>query len=39
MNVIVPVPSDDPASFWLILGLIALLEIAVIVVARLKGWI
>jgi Mg2+ and Co2+ transporter CorA len=39
MNVIVPAPNDDPASFWLILGVIVLLELAVIGIARLKGWI
>jgi Mg2+ and Co2+ transporter CorA len=39
MNVIVPVPNDNPASFWLILGAILLLELAVLGIARLKGWI
>jgi Mg2+ and Co2+ transporter CorA len=39
MNVVVPVPSDAPTSFWAILGMIALLELAVVGIARLKGWI
>jgi Mg2+ and Co2+ transporter CorA len=39
MNVIVPVPADQPWSFWSILVVIVLLEMAVIVVARLKRWL
>jgi Mg2+ and Co2+ transporter CorA len=39
MNVIVPVPKDDPTSFWLIAGVVLLLELALIGAARLKGWI
>ena len=35
MNVIVPVSKDDPASFWLILGVVVLLEVVLIVAARL----
>jgi Mg2+ and Co2+ transporter CorA len=39
MNVIVPVSKDDPASFWLIAGVVVLLEVVLIVAARLKHWI
>jgi Mg2+ and Co2+ transporter CorA len=39
MNVIVPVSKDDPTSFWLIVGVVVLSEIALIVAARLRGWI
>jgi magnesium transporter len=39
MNVIVPVPNDDPASFWIILGFVLLFEVAVVVVAKWRGWI
>jgi Mg2+ and Co2+ transporter CorA len=39
MNVIVPVPKDDPSSFWLIAGVVVLFEIVLVVLARLKRWI
>ena len=39
MNVIVPVPNDDPAAFWLILGIVLLFELGVVLVARWRGWI
>ena len=39
MNVIVPVPRDDPMSFWLIAGVVVLLEIVLVVAARWKHWI
>ncbi|HTK46223.1 MAG TPA: CorA family divalent cation transporter [Patescibacteria group bacterium] len=39
MNVIVPVSKDDPLSFWLIAGVVLLLEIALVVAARLRHWI
>jgi len=39
MNVIVPVPNDDPASFWVILGFVLLFEITVVAVAKWRRWI
>ena len=39
MNVIVPVSKDDPASFWLIAGVVVLFEIVLIVIARSRRWI
>ena len=39
MNVIVPVSKDDPASFWLIVGVVMLLEVVLLVAARMKRWI
>jgi magnesium transporter len=39
MNVIVPVSKDDPASFWLIAGVVILLELFLIGLARLRHWI
>jgi len=39
MNVIVPVSKDDPASFWIITGLVILLEVVLIGIARMKHWI
>ena len=39
MNVIVPVSKDDPTSFWLIAGVVVLLEIVLIGAARLRHWI
>ncbi len=39
MNVIVPIGSEDPASFWIIGGFVVLFEIAVFAIARWRGWI
>lgn len=39
MNVVVPVPSDDPAAFWLILGVVLVFEAMVVAIARLRHWI
>jgi magnesium transporter len=39
MNVVVPVPNDDPAAFWLILGLVGLFEVAVVAIARWRSWL
>lgn len=39
MNVVVPLPNDDPVSFWLVLAAIALLAGAVMALARLRRWI
>lgn len=39
MNVIVPVSKDDPVSFWLIAGVVVLLEIVLLGLARAKRWI
>jgi len=39
MNVVVPVPNDDPSSFWLIAGVVLVFELAVIAIARWRGWI
>lgn len=39
MNVIVPVPDDDPTSFWLIVGVIVLFEVALVAIAKWRRWI
>lgn len=39
MNVIVPVSEEDPASFWIILGFVLVFEVAVVVIARWRGWL
>jgi Mg2+ and Co2+ transporter CorA len=39
MNVIVPVPNENPASFWIILGAVLLFEAAVFAIARWRGWL
>jgi Mg2+ and Co2+ transporter CorA len=39
MNVIVPVPNDDPASFWVILGFVLVFEVLVVIGARWRGWL
>jgi magnesium transporter len=39
MNVVVPLDKDDPLSFWITVGAVALLAVAVIGVARLRKWI
>jgi Mg2+ and Co2+ transporter CorA len=39
MNVIVPLNKDDPLSFWLVVGAIAVLAVAIVVVARARRWL
>ena len=39
MNVVVPLPKDDPVSFWLVLAIIGLLAAGVLVVAWRNRWI
>ena len=39
MNVIVPLNKDDPMSFWLVIGAIALLAATIISVARIRRWL
>ena len=39
MNVIVPLDKDDPMSFWLVVGGVAVLAIVVLVAARRRRWI
>ena len=39
MNVVVPLNKDDPLSFWLVIGGVGLLAVAVIGLARLRRWI
>jgi Mg2+ and Co2+ transporter CorA len=39
MNVVVPVSKDDPMAFWLVVGVVVLLEVALVVAARMKHWI
>ena len=39
MNVIVPVPNDDPISFWMIAAVVVLLEVSIIAIARWRGWV
>lgn len=39
MNVTVPLSKDDPMSFWIVVGAIALLAIAIVAVARARRWL
>lgn len=39
MNLIVPLPDNDPAVFWFVLGGIVLIELALLAIARWRGWI
>jgi magnesium transporter len=39
MNVTVPLPKDDPASFWIVVAAIVLLAMAIVVVARARRWL
>ena len=39
MNVLVPLPTDDPGAFWLVLGIVAVIEVGLLAIARWRGWI
>ncbi len=39
MNVIVPVSNSDPTAFWLILGVVIVLEVIFVGLARARHWI
>ena len=39
MNVIVPFPDDDPAAFWLIVGIVVIIEAVVVAMAKWRRWI
>jgi Mg2+ and Co2+ transporter CorA len=39
MNVVVPVPNNDPLSFWLIAGVVIVFELLVLGVARWRRWL
>lgn len=39
MNVVVPVPNNDPSSFWLIAGVVLVFELLVLGVARWRRWL
>jgi magnesium transporter len=39
MNLVVPLPKDDPISFWIVVGAIVLLALSIVVVARRREWL
>ena len=39
MNVVVPLPKDDPVSFWIVIVGIVVLAVIVLVVAWRSHWI
>ena len=39
MNVIVPLPKENPASFWIVIASVAILGLAIALVARRKRWL
>lgn len=39
MNVIVPLPKDDPASFWIAVSAIGILALGIVAVARARHWL
>lgn len=39
MNLIVPLPNDDPGAFWVVMAGILLIEILLLAIARWRGWI
>jgi Mg2+ and Co2+ transporter CorA len=39
MNVIVPLNKDDPMSFWLVVGAIAILAMGIVAVAKRRSWL
>jgi magnesium transporter len=39
MNVTMPLPKDDPLSFWFVIAVIVVVAIVVVVMARVRRWI
>lgn len=39
MNVLVPLNKDDPLSFWIVVGAIAVLAVAIVAIARARRWL
>lgn len=39
MNLIVPLPADDPDAFWVVVGIVALIEVGLIAFARWRNWL
>lgn len=39
MNLVVPLPADDPGAFWIVLAGIVLIEVALLAMARWRGWL
>jgi Mg2+ and Co2+ transporter CorA len=39
MNLVAPLPEDDPMSFWYVVAAVALLAVVVLVVARARRWL
>lgn len=39
MNLIVPLPDDDPAAFWIVVAIVVALELGLLAVARWRRWI
>ena len=39
MNVVVPLNKDDPMSFWIVVGAIAILAVAIVAVALRRRWL
>ena len=39
MNVVVPLPKDDPTSFWIVVAGVAVLATIVLVLARVRRWL
>jgi Mg2+ and Co2+ transporter CorA len=39
MNVVVPLSKDDPLSFWIVVGGVAIFAVFILVVARLRRWL
>ena len=35
----VPVPNDDPAAFWLLVGIVIVFEVLVVAIAKWRRWI
>jgi len=39
MNLVIPLPNDQPGAFWQVLLLLVVIEVAIVVLARWRGWI
>ena len=39
MNMLIPLPEDNPMSFWLVVSGVAIFAVSILVIARARRWL